>query len=223
MSNILLILQLAVSLLVSVQTNPNIPVEQKNQALSFAIQATQMAQSYLASTTPVENTVVAPESLLAPLNTIQITMPSQPQVESNTPSVELSITANSQGSRNVYDVKATGDNIKLEAVVVGIKDKADRETFYPNDGVLVGKEGVGIVARLQAKECQAVKPSYVCPGKEIETSEQYQAIQEMGYHNVETYLLNQGESYFFEIPESARIIYVKATGQKSGQAIEQTF
>ncbi len=54
--NILLILQLAVTLLLNVSTNQAVTSEQKQQALSFAAEAVQLANSYLienASTTSV--------------------------------------------------------------------------------------------------------------------------------------------------------------------------
>jgi len=50
------ILQLALSLLVSAQTNPSATVEQKAQALQFASQAVVIAQEFLAS--PVAQTTV---------------------------------------------------------------------------------------------------------------------------------------------------------------------
>jgi len=45
--NILLILQLAVTLLLNVSTNQAVTVEQKQQALSFAAEAVQLANSYI--------------------------------------------------------------------------------------------------------------------------------------------------------------------------------
>lgn len=206
--SILLILQAAVTVLTLALSNPQATVEQKATALQVGTQAIQVAQEYLANQ-PVEHTGGG-------IVEIRETTLSQPQ-----PSVQaIELTINPKaGSR--YEVNAVGDNITLEAVVVAIRNRNDREVFYPNSGVLIGRELVGIVARLQARECQAVKPSYSCPGKEIETSEQYQALEEMGYHNKNTFTLIQGESYFFEIPESARIVYVKGKGERSGAVIEK--
>lgn len=221
--NILIILQLALTLLVNVSTNQTATAEQKQQALGFATQAVQMATEYLAQSGSalvvgdmgsLESGQVIPESI------------SQPSAQSSTrvEKAELVISESSaKGSLfgKLYSVEVQGDSIVVDAVVVAIKDAADREAFYPNSGVVVESKEKRVLARLEAKECSAVKPSYACPGKEIETADQRQTIEEMGYHSRKSFTLVAGESYFFEVPESARLVYVK--GRSENSEIEQEF
>jgi len=217
------VLQATLALLTLVSGNPAATVEQKQQAVQTSINAISFASAALNQSSLAQ---VQPPAVDAPIGIPSAPGSlSQPSTQSSTrvESTELVITPSPQkGSLfgKLYDVQVRGENLVLDAVVVAIKDQADREKFYPGIGVMV-KTGKGVVARLGAKECIAVKPSYACPGKDIETAEQREAASEIGYHNRDAFTLIQGESYQFEVPESARLIYVKGTTRQTGQVIEK--
>ena len=222
LSTIVALLQAALSFLITAQNNPALTVESRQQAIMFATQSVQIAQQALQSNQvmKVEDARVEIPSL--PNNFLETGSTDEVAI----PEIETDLSVVSSDGKifdRGYQLEAKGESLVIKTLVIAVGSKADRELVYPNNGALLVSQSKGIVHHFKVLECQNVKPEFVCPGKEINTPEEYQSAGELGYVSTNEYTIAKDSLYRLEIPETGRLIYLKAVGELTGNVVEKTF
>ncbi len=243
-SSIVLILQMALSLLntPNLESNPQL----KQQAILIASQAIIIANEaleQLPTTKPSQSAVVfQTKSYSVP--TINPN-PIQPSLSKEVVSGDVIVTSITRESDKYIEIKPTGESFSIEALTFVAGDKESRKWISPSSKIsLFEPNSNSIIAELNVFECQVseslfqelkkIPYPYPCPGREIKTTEEYDNASVLGYSSPKidwndyqryNFQINNGNTYRFYFNKDANIslYYLKAVGITSGKAIEKTF
>lgn len=167
------------------------------------------------------------------------TAPTSPTTTQPTSLISSDVVATTVDVTGDIDVIASGEDFRLDVLVISAYGEA-RERIYPSTDHYISwgyEEYPGWADSRKGTmyfpvfECANMGESfpYPCPGKEIDTQEEYANASSMGYWNAAVrpngssgiqFTLSKGVAYSFRFVDFVNIEYLKFTGLSTGKVVE---